>query len=188
MLIFNFAKLLNNSKPRRNYNKSLDGQTGNKPETTTKSSEMAKETERKFLVTDDSYKSLATSACHIIQGYISRRKEGTVRVRIKDDKAYLTVKGTTEGITRNEWEYEIPAKDAREMLSHSCEGACLSKIRHIVPYNGFIWEVDEFLGTLAPLVIAEVELPSSCTRPPLPPFIGQEVSGNPAYYNSNLQG
>lgn len=146
---------------------------------------MAKEIERKFLVTDNSYKAMAVKSVHIIQGYLSRSREATVRVRIKDDHAFLTIKGITEGISRNEWEYEIPMADAREMLAN-CEGTVIDKMRYIVPFEGFTWEVDEFGGKLAPLCIAEVELPSADASPILPPFVGADVSGNPAYYNSNL--
>lgn len=147
---------------------------------------MAKEIERKFLVSDDSYKLMASESHRIAQGYISRRKEGTVRVRILDDEAFLTVKGKNYGISRNEWEYPIPVEDAREMFRDVCEDPILEKTRWIVPYEGLIWEVDEFRGALAPLVMAEVELPSADTPVSLPPFVGREVSGDPAYYNSNL--
>ncbi len=147
---------------------------------------MAKEIERKYLVTNDSYKAKAINAINIKQGYISRKKEGTVRVRIKGDKAFLTIKGANKGIVRNEWEYEIPVMQAEEMLSSVCEGNIIDKTRYIIPYNGFTWEVDEFHGRLAPLVIAEVELPSADSKPSLPDFIGNDVSSDPKYYNSNL--
>lgn len=147
---------------------------------------MAKEIERKFLVIDDSYKSLATTAHHIIQGYVSRRKEATVRVRIRDDRSFLTIKGTTDGISRDEWEFEIPTTDAREMLRSVCEGNIIEKTRYIVPFNGMTWEIDQFINPVT-LTIAEIELPSEdVSISPLPPFIGEEVSGNPAFYNSNL--
>jgi adenylate cyclase len=147
---------------------------------------MAKEIERKYLVTNDSYKAKAINAINIKQGYISRKKEGTVRVRIKGDKAFLTIKGANKGIVRNEWEYEIPVMQAEEMLSSVCEGNIIDKTRYIIPYNGFTWEVDEFHGRLAPLVIAEVELPSADSKPSQPDFIGSDVSSDPKYYNSNL--
>jgi adenylate cyclase len=147
---------------------------------------MAKEIERKYLVINESYKEMAVKSVRIIQGYISRRKEATVRVRIKGDSAFLTVKGVTEGILRNEWEYEIPVDDATEMLRTACEGKVIDKVRYIVPFEGFTWEVDQFNGQLSPLTIAEVELPSADTNPVLPDFVGEDVSGNPAYYNSNL--
>lgn len=154
---------------------------------------MAKEIERKYLVTDHSYRELATSVSRIIQGYISRRKEGTVRVRLRDDKAFLTIKGITDGISRDEWEYEIPSADARAMLAGVCEGKVIDKTRYLVPVDGLIWEVDEFHGIANPLgdpteelTLAEVELPSADTDVKLPPFVGKEVSDNPAYFNSAL--
>lgn len=146
---------------------------------------MAKEIERKFLVTDDSYLQLASSSHHIIQGYISRRPEGTVRIRIRDDRAFLTIKGVTLGITRDEWEYEIPVADAYAMLRNTCEGTIIEKKRYIVDFKGFKWEIDCF-DSPRKFTIAEVELSEQSITPPLPSFIGEEVSGNPAYYNSNL--
>lgn len=153
---------------------------------TIKSIKVAKEIERKFLVKDESYKAISLSTEHIIQGYISRRKEGTVRIRVKNDRAYITVKGITAGISRDEWEYPIPVEDALAMLKTACEGNVIDKTRHIVKYDGFIWEVDEFHGDREGLTLAEVELPDITTQPRLPSFVGKEVSGNPAYYNSNL--
>ncbi len=147
---------------------------------------MAKfEIERKFLVADDSDKSLATGCVEMAQGYLSRRKESTVRVRIVDGRGYLTVKGVTTGATREEYEYEVPLEDARRMLL-MCEGKVVEKRRWIVPYAGYMWEVDEFTGRLAGLTLAEVELPSEECRVELPPFVSSEVTGDPAYYNSNL--
>ena len=148
---------------------------------------MAKEIERKFLVTDSSYRTMAHTSFKISQGYISRRKEGTVRVRVKGDKAFLTVKGANTGISRNEWEYEIALADATQMLETVVEGRPLEKTRYLVDYEGYTWEIDEFEGRLAPLVVAEVEMISADDNPPLPPFVGREVSGDPAYYNSNLE-
>lgn len=147
---------------------------------------MGKEVERKFLVRDDSYRRMAADSCRITQGYISRRKEGTVRVRIYGKRGYLTVKGANRGIERYEWEYEIPVSDAREMLATVCEAGVIDKVRYIVDFQGFRWEIDEFQGVLAPLVVAEIELPDAAVEPPLPPFVGKEVSDDPAYFNSNL--
>lgn len=147
---------------------------------------MAKEVERKFLVTDDSYRSMATAVNHIIQGYISRRKEGTVRVRVINHRGFLTVKGANTGISRDEWEYEIPEADALEMLSKVCDGTIIEKERHLVNYGGHLWEIDCFIRPAGGVTVAEVELPSETEEVTLPPFIGEEVSGNPAYYNSNL--
>lgn len=149
---------------------------------------MAKEIERKYLVLSQKYKNVATDAIPIAQGYISTSPERTVRVRLKGDRGFITVKGLTSGCERNEWEYEIPVADAREMLCLVCDEAVLSKTRYIVPYcDGLVWEVDEFHGRLEGLVIAEVELPTAdCSLPQLPEFIGREVTGDERYYNSSL--
>ena len=147
---------------------------------------MSKEIERKFLVINDSYKSMATHSIEISQGYLSRKIEATVRVRITGDTARLTVKGANNGIVRNEWEYDIPLIDAREMLSDCASGRVISKTRYVVPYGGSVWEVDSFHGDLEGLTVAEIELPDKESDFSLPPFVGREVSGDPAYYNSNL--
>lgn len=150
---------------------------------------MSKETEYKFLVTDDSYKSMATERIRIEQGYITKRPEGTTRVRIWGGEAFLTIKGANRGATRDEWEYPIPVKDACEMLERVCEEGIIQKTRWIVPYMGYKWEVDEFHGHLDGLTIAEVELPDSNTplsKVTLPGFAGKNVTGDPQYYNSNL--
>ena len=149
---------------------------------------MAKEIERKFLVINDTYRTLAVRATEITQGYLSRRREATVRVRIAGDRAYLTVKGPNEGAVRDEWEFDIPVDEATEMLARVAEPPVLSKTRYIVAADGLTWEVDEFHGTLEGLCVAEVELPSADTPVILPPFAGREVTGDPAYYNSNLTG
>lgn len=147
---------------------------------------MSKEIERKYLVANRDYRAMAVKVRHIEQGYLSRRPEGTVRVRIADDKGYLTVKGRNRGATRDEWEYEIPEADARAMLQRCCSGAVVIKDRYLVPYQGRVWEVDEFAAPKVDLVVAEVELPSEDAAFALPPFVGQEVTGNPDYYNSNI--
>lgn len=148
---------------------------------------MAKEIERKFLVTNDNFKAMATAKRDIVQGYLSMRREATVRVRIADGQGYLTVKGITSGATRDEWEYTIPAADARAMMT-ICEGTVIDKTRYLVPFEGRTWEVDEFHGAYEGLTVAEVELPSENERVALPPFIGREVTGNPQYYNSVMAG
>ena len=143
------------------------------------------EIEHKYLVSDDSYKSLATNKIHIIQGYLSREKERTVRIRIADAKAYITIKTQNIGDTRNEFEYEIPMTDA-DILIKACIPPVIEKTRYIVPFEGFKWEIDEFKGNLNGLELAEIELPTSETKYTLPPFIGENVTGNPKYYNSNI--
>ncbi|MBD5348467.1 MAG: CYTH domain-containing protein [Bacteroides sp.] len=146
---------------------------------------MAVEIEKKFLVNSHEYRNMA-SACHtIVQGYLSKEPERTVRIRIIDDKGFITVKGKTIGCKRLEFEYEIPLDDAKDMLK-LCLSPILEKKRYIVNYCGYKWEIDEFEGYLAPLVIAEVELPDESLPLQLPAFIGEEVTGNPKYYNSNL--
>ena len=147
---------------------------------------MAKEIERKFLVKNSSFLHLAISSSHIEQGYLSRRTDATIRVRLRDDRAYLTVKSRTVGMTRDEWEYEIPADDARAMLKKCAQGNVIDKTRHIVPFEGRIWEVDVFHGDHEGLVTAEVELDSEGSEITLPPFVGEEVTGDARYYNSNL--
>lgn len=146
---------------------------------------MAKEIEYKYLVKDQSYKNMQHAESHICQGYLCREKDCTVRVRIKDDCGYITVKGLTHGASRDEFEYEIPLADARAMLG-MCRSAIIDKIRHYVNYGGHLWEVDEFLGRLKGLVMAEIELKAADEEYSLPPFVGENVTGNPAYYNSNL--
>lgn len=146
---------------------------------------MAKEIEYKYLVKDDSYKNMQEGEAHICQGYLCREKDCTVRVRIKDNRGYITVKGLTHGVSRDEFEYEIPLADAQAMLA-MCRSAIIDKIRHYVNYEGHLWEIDEFLGRLKGLVVAEIELKAADKEYSLPPFIGENVTGNPAYYNSNL--
>ena len=149
---------------------------------------MAKEIERKFLVISDLYKSMALSVVYIEQGYLSLRKEATVRVRLKGDCAYLTVKGISQGAIRDEWEYKIPIVDAHDMLERCGEGNVISKHRYEVMFEGHLWEIDEFHGQHEGLVVAEIELGAEDETFPLPPFVGDEVTGNPAYFNSSLAG
>ena len=150
---------------------------------------MALEIERKFLVTDDSYRALATGHTHMAQGYLSTDPDATVRVRIADGRARLTVKSRNRGAVRGEWEYEIPAEDARAMLESCCGTRMIEKTRYFVPAgNGLVWEVDEFAGRHAGLVVAEIELPAEDTTFEKASFIGQEVTGDIRYYNSTLSG
>ena len=149
---------------------------------------MNQEIERKYLVTSDCYKAMAVARYHIIQGYISREKTGTVRVRITDDKAYLTIKGkpTAGHFARYEWEKEIDIIDARELLQ-LCQGNLIDKTRWIVPAGeGLKWEVDEFHGKHQGLVVAEIELVDEEQVFNKPSFIGEDVTDNPRYYNANM--
>jgi adenylate cyclase len=146
---------------------------------------MAQEIERKFLVASASWKDGA-SGTPIRQGYLSSVSERTVRVRVAGGKAFLTIKGVNRGVTRTEFEYPIPVDDAAAMLDALCEYPLIEKTRWVVPFKGFTWEVDEFHGENEGLVIAEVELLSADTKPELPPWVREEVSSDPRYFNSNL--
>ena len=146
---------------------------------------MAIEIEHKYLVVNESYKHLESDVIEIRQGYLSRNPQRTVRVRTWNQTGYLTVKGITRGSSRKEYEYEIPYKDALDMLM-LCEPPIIHKCRHILDYKGHRWEVDEFHGDLAPLITAEIELTSENEEYVLPPFVGANVTGDPRYYNSAL--
>lgn len=146
---------------------------------------MAQEIERKFLVVGNAWRNLA-SAKHLCQGYLSTAKERTVRIRICDDKAWITIKSTNRGITRTEFEYSIPVADARHMLTHMAEQPIIEKYRYRIPLNGLIWEIDEFLGVNQGLIVAEVELNHTDEHIIFPDWIGQEVSDDPKYFNNNL--
>ena len=146
---------------------------------------MAVEIEHKYLVVNDSFRDMACESHAIAQGYLCRKAECTARVRVWDDKGYITVKGMSANASRAEYEYEIPVEDARQMLQSLCE-ATLSKVRHIVWHAGNKWEIDEFHGPLAGFVMAEIEIPSPDYDYPLPPFVGKNVTSDPRYYNSNL--
>lgn len=152
---------------------------------------MAFETEHKFLVVDSSFKNMSKRQLEIRQGYLNRNPERTVRIRtIKEQpsetcSAFITVKGKNQGDTRLEFEYPVPFDDACEMLS-LCESGILEKVRWIVDYKGLVWEVDEFKGSLSGLVIAEVEAAENEFKEKIPPFAGEDVTGDPRYYNSML--
>ncbi len=146
---------------------------------------MGIEIERKFLVKNDSWRNMAVRSADIVQGYIDRTPAHVVRVRRMDDACFLTIKGVNYGMSRAEFEYAVPVEDADELLQ-LCRDDILHKRRHYVPYHGLTWEVDEFFGRREGLVVAEVELLSEDVIVELPPFIGEEVTGRPEYYNSNL--
>ena len=146
---------------------------------------MALEIEHKYLVKNTGYREKATKSYAILQGYLCREPDRTVRVRVKDDRGFITVKGRNDGATRLEFEYEVPLDDAKHMLG-LCVPPVLEKIRYIVEYDGHTWEVDEFGGTRSGLVTAEIELRSEAEPYEIPDFIGENVTGNPAFYNSNL--
>lgn len=145
------------------------------------------EIERKFLVTKDDYKNTYTHKYQIAQGYLNTDPNRTVRVRIKGEKAFITVKGVGNeaGITRFEWEKEISTQDATALLE-LCESGIIDKIRYEVFVNGFMYEVDEFNGDNHGLLIAEIELNSENQNFDKPEWLGEEVTGIDKYYNSYL--
>lgn len=145
---------------------------------------MPVEIERKFLTKDSSWKEGSEGTLYR-QGYLSREKGRTVRVRIAGPKAWITIKGAAEGCSRPEFEYAIPAEDAAELF-RLCDGPLVEKTRHRVPFEGLVWEVDEFHGENDGLVVAEVELQSPDQHVPLPSWIGTEVTGDRRYDNSSL--
>ena len=145
---------------------------------------MGKEIERKFLVDGNDWRKAQGATYR--QGYLSTAKERTVRVRVTDDKGYVTIKGVSKGATRVEYEYEIPMQDAQEMLDTLCERPLIEKRRYKINYRGLTWEVDAFLGENEGLVLAEVELESEDQTVERPPWIGQDVTDDPRYFNVNL--
>lgn len=148
---------------------------------------MPLEIERKFLVVGE-YKSLATAKSRIVQGYICSARGRTVRVRLRDEKGYLTIKGpsTNNGLTRYEFEKEITIDEALSLLK-LCEPGIIDKVRWLVPCGEHIIEVDEFHGDNEGLVVAEVELQDENETFERPGFLGEEVTGDRRYYNSNLR-
>ena len=146
---------------------------------------MAKEIERKFLVKGDAWRSLAEGVSYR-QGYLNSQKERTVRIRTVGEKAYLTVKGPTRGVTRTEFEYEIPYEDCLAMLEELAEKPIIEKKRYRIPAGSYVWEVDEFFGVNEGQILAEIELPSEDAVFEKPDWIGEEVSGDPRYFNSSL--
>jgi adenylate cyclase len=146
---------------------------------------MAREIERKFLVKGDCWKSRVLGVmCR--QGYLVKAGGVTVRVRVLGESGFLTIKGKTEGIGREEYEYVIPLEDAEAMLENMTSGEIVEKIRYRVPVHGVTWDVDEFLGANEGLVLAEVELEHEGQEVLLPEWAGLEVTGDPRYYNSRL--
>ena len=153
------------------------------------------EIERKFLVKDESYKPMATEKHVIEQGYLCKDPDKTVRVRIWDDKGFLTIKSAKNqvGFSRFEWEREISLSDAKELMALALPGK-IEKTRWIIPahhpqstiHHPQVWEIDEFHGRLEGFVMAEIELGSEDEKFDKPAFLGEEVTGNPRYYNANM--
>ena len=146
---------------------------------------MGQEIERKFLVRGNAWRTGARSE-RLRQGYLSSSQGCTVRVRIADTVATLTIKGLPEGITRTEFEYPIPLADAAIMLNRLCGHPLIDKTRYSVDYAGMRWEIDEFQGENAGLIVADIELESEAQTFELPPWLGDEVTADPRYQNSRL--
>ncbi len=146
---------------------------------------MSQEIERKFLLISDDWKSMVSSSHRIQQGYLNSDPLRTVRIRIIDDNGVLTIKGKNEGISRLEFEYDIPIADAKALIN-LCEKPLIDKIRNLVKVGSHTWEIDEFAGANEGLVLAEVEIESEDSHVDLPSWIGEEVSHDSRYYNSNL--
>jgi CYTH domain-containing protein len=146
---------------------------------------MGIEIERKFLPAGDGWRGQGTPTL-MRQGYLVADPVRTVRVRIEGERAVITIKSKTEGASRGEWEYEIPVPDAAELLDRLCEQPLVEKVRHRIDHAGHVWEVDEFLGRNACLVVAEIELSSEDEAFDKPDWIGREVTGETRYYNSSL--
>ena len=147
---------------------------------------MAKEIERKFLVAGD-FKQGASESFRLIQGYISTDPDRTVRVRINGSQGFLTIKGRScaDGLSRYEWEKEIPVEEARELME-LCGPGVVDKTRYLVPFEGHVFEVDEFYGSNQGLVLAEIELADEQETFRKPSWLGEEVTGDIRYYNSML--
>ena len=146
---------------------------------------MKKEIERKFIVLDESYKDLGEYE-YCIQGYLPSVNEPLIRIRTIGRKSFITIKSDINGITRLEYEYEIPNNDAKDLINLFCKESIIEKNRYKIYYKSTLWEVDEFLGANAGLIVAEVELSSEDESYDKPDWIGDEVSTNKRYYNYNL--
>jgi len=146
---------------------------------------MGIEIERKFLAEGDGWKAAAGDGLACRQGYLAIDPEKTIRVRIIGEQAFLTIKGATSGISRSEFEYEIPVADAAELLK-LCGDAVVEKTRYFIGHGGMVWELDVFSGTNEGLVMAEIELETEDQSFELPDWVGREVSGDARYYNASL--
>lgn len=145
-----------------------------------------KEIERKFLVKQEEWDQLQKpSGQEIIQGFLSKNKDLVVRIRVAGAEAWITIKGKTSGISRSEYEYQIPLKDAKAMLDEFTNKQ-IRKTRYLIEFEAKKWEVDVFHNKLSGLIIAEIELESEEEKVTLPPWVGEEVSHNPNYYNAVL--
>jgi adenylate cyclase len=147
---------------------------------------MGVEIERKFLLADCTWRRQVRTRSKFIQGYLSSTPERTVRVRVCDQQAWLTIKGINRGATRAEYEYPIPVADALNMLTNLCEQPLIEKWRHTLSYQDHEWEIDEFDGANSGLIVAEIELQHEQEKFARPSWLGAEVTHDRRYFNSQL--
>jgi adenylate cyclase len=147
---------------------------------------MPEEIEHKFLVRDDSWRTVVTHSVEYRQGYLANNDRYSVRVRVSGTKGHLNIKSAQLGVQRQEFEYEIPLDEAHALLDRLCEKPLVEKVRHFVSHAGKTWEVDEFRGDNAGLVVAEVELDAVGESFERPDWVSDDVSDDPRYYNVNL--
>jgi adenylate cyclase len=147
---------------------------------------MATEIERKFLVRSDEWRAHVRERVHMRQGYLSSGSRCSIRVRIAGEHAFLNLKAKRSGMTRLEYEYPIPRQDADEIFAAMCEGPLIEKHRHEIASGEHVWEVDEFAGENAGLIVAEIELDSEAEQFEHPSWLGEEVTHDERYYNFNL--
>ncbi len=147
---------------------------------------MAKEIEHKFLVANDNWRNAVYKSSQYKQGYLSSQPTSSIRVRISDEHAWLNIKSATVGTERLEFEYEIPLVDAQEIINTLCSKPLVEKIRHFVLFGSHTWEIDEFSGENAGLIVAEIELPAAGEFFSKPDWLGDEVTYDLRYYNNNL--
>jgi adenylate cyclase len=146
---------------------------------------MALEIERRFRVSSDTWRANVSRSTRITQGYLAITQYSVIRVRVRDDKGYVTIKSRDGGLAREEFEYAVPLDDAQSLLS-LCGQKILEKIRHEVTYAGYCWEIDEYFEPFDGLIIAEVELQSEREDPPQPPWIGEEITLDGSFSNAAL--
>ncbi|MCB1866857.1 MAG: CYTH domain-containing protein [Chromatiales bacterium] len=147
---------------------------------------MGIEIERKFLLASDAWRAQVERSVDMRQGYLIGSDRASVRLRVAGDKAWLNIKGATLGIERREYELEMPPKDAAEILDHLCMRPLIEKRRHYVRVGDHLWEIDEFSGENAGLIVAEIELARADEDFDRPEWLGEEVSDDPRYYNVSL--
>jgi adenylate cyclase len=147
---------------------------------------MAIEIERKFLPCNEDWRDHVERSTEIRQGYLAQDGQRAIRVRIFGERAHLNIKANIDGIHRHEFEYPLPLADAQALFEHVVQGPVIHKIRHALHIDGQLWEIDEFLGDNAPLVVAEIELNDADQHFTRPAWLGEEVSRDPRYFNSQL--